>query len=169
MDLVADGLLIAGALAAAFYCWVLSVRVRSLTDLDNGLGAAIATLSGKVDDMQKALEATRDAAGATVLELEEVTERAENAARRLEDLVKRSRQHAKRNPQPVATQDWDEPEEPVVEAVEKPQEEEAEQTAIVSAAERLQAQIRERLSSRSDGDTSDDIVQTLQNLLTANK
>ena len=88
MDLVADGLLIAGALAAAFYCWVLSVRVRSLTDLDNGLGAAIATLSGKVDDMQKALEATRDAAGATVLELEEVTERAENAARRLEDLVK---------------------------------------------------------------------------------
>ena len=78
-------------------------------------------------------------------------------------------QRAKRNPQPVATQDWDEPEEPVVEAVEKPQEEEAEQTAIVSAAERLQAQIRERLSSRSDGDTSDDIVQTLQNLLTANK
>jgi len=167
MDLVADGLLIAGALAAAFYCWILSVRVRSLTDLDNGLGAAIATLSGKVDDMQNALEATRDAAGATVLELEDVTERAESAARRLEDLVKRSRQQAKR--QPVATPEWDEPEEPPVETVEAPPREDAEQTAIVSAAERLQAQIRERLSSRSDGDASDDIVQTLQNLLTANK
>ena len=55
MTLIADGLLIAGALAAAFYCWILSSRVKSLKDLDSGLGAAIAGLSQKVDDMHLSL------------------------------------------------------------------------------------------------------------------
>ena len=48
MDLIADSLLIGGAIAAAFYCWVLSVRVRSLKDLDKGLGGAIAQSGGLI-------------------------------------------------------------------------------------------------------------------------
>lgn len=59
MEMIADGLLIAGALAAALYCWILSIRLKGLKGLDDGLGAAISTLSTQVDEMRRTLKATQ--------------------------------------------------------------------------------------------------------------
>ena len=89
MTLIADVLLIAGALAAAFYCWILSARVKSLKDLDAGLGAAIAALSSKVDDMQSALRATQKAHGDTQTDIQDMTTRAQKAAESLSDMLER--------------------------------------------------------------------------------
>ncbi|QDL94759.1 hypothetical protein FDP22_23080 (plasmid) [Paroceanicella profunda] len=87
MALIADGLMIVASLVAAIYCIVLSSRVRGLTNLDQGLGAAIAGLSRQVDGMQGALEQAKRASGASVRELREMTARAESAAGRLELLL----------------------------------------------------------------------------------
>ena len=51
MELIADILLIAGALGAGLYCIVLSRRLNRFTDLEKGVGGAIAVLSAQVDDM----------------------------------------------------------------------------------------------------------------------
>jgi len=83
MDLIADALLLAGALSAAFYCWALSRRVKSLNDLDKGVGSAIANLSSQVGEMQTALKATQSVTGASIAEMEELAERAERAAENL--------------------------------------------------------------------------------------
>ena len=87
MELVADILLGGGAIGAGFFCYMLARRLRAFGTLENGMGGAIAVLSAQVDDMTRALEQARDAAGASSRSLSELTERAETAARRLELLV----------------------------------------------------------------------------------
>ncbi|MDJ0825795.1 MAG: hypothetical protein QNJ16_09860 [Rhodobacter sp.] len=87
MDLISDILLIAGAVGAAFYCIVLSRRLSRFTDLDKGVGGAIAVLSAQVDDMTKALDAAQGTANGSTDSLEMLTDRAEDVARRLELLV----------------------------------------------------------------------------------
>lgn len=83
MSFIADGLLLAGALTAAFYCWILSVRVKGLKDLDTGLGSAIAALSNQVNEMQKALKSTQAVTGASISEMENLADRAEAASNQL--------------------------------------------------------------------------------------
>ena len=56
MEMIADILLISGALGAGLYCVVLSRRLSRFTNLEKGVGGAIAVLSSQVDDMTKALE-----------------------------------------------------------------------------------------------------------------
>ncbi|MEX5727922.1 hypothetical protein Ga0609869_001275 [Rhodovulum iodosum] len=87
MALIADILLVAGALGAAIYCLVLARRLRRFNDLESGMGGAIATLSAQVDDMTRALDGAREAAHASSASLEGVTARAEGAAQRLELMV----------------------------------------------------------------------------------
>lgn len=87
MDLIADILLVAGALGAGFYCFVLARRLTRFTDLENGVGGAVAVLSAQVDDLSKTLEQAKKTAGASSESLGELTERAEDVARRLELLV----------------------------------------------------------------------------------
>jgi hypothetical protein len=87
MALIADILLIAGALAAGLYCLVLSRRLKQFTDLERGMGGAVAVLSAQVDDMTKALERARTAAGASAETLEATTGRAEGVSQRLEILL----------------------------------------------------------------------------------
>ena len=50
MDLIADILLVAGALGAGFYCFILGRRLNRFNDLENGVGGAVAVLSAQVDD-----------------------------------------------------------------------------------------------------------------------
>lgn len=87
MAIVADILLGAGAIGAAIYCMVLSRKLQRLTQLDSGMGGAIAVLSAQVDEMTrtlgKAQAAARDSAGA----LEAQTRRAEEAVARIELLL----------------------------------------------------------------------------------
>ena len=87
MELIADMLLAAGAFGAAVYCFVLSRRLNRFTQLENGMGSAIAVLSAQVDDMTRALARAHDAAGGSTLRLEDLTQRAETVAARLELLV----------------------------------------------------------------------------------
>ena len=87
MDLIADGLLLAGAVTAAFYCWILSVRVKGLKDLDTGLGSAIAALSHRVKDMQTTLQSAKSATGEKMSDLEELSKRAERATKDLKKLL----------------------------------------------------------------------------------
>lgn len=87
MEAISDILLAGGALAAAFYCMILARRLRRFTDLERGMGGAVAVLSAQVDDLSRTLIAAKEAAGSSSGTLEEITTRAEQAARRLELLV----------------------------------------------------------------------------------
>jgi outer membrane murein-binding lipoprotein Lpp len=87
MDIIANGLLLAGTMAAAFYCYILARRVRALTDLDTGLGGAITALSHQVDEMRSTINAAKQVSGSSVKELVGMTARAEIAAGRLELLL----------------------------------------------------------------------------------
>jgi hypothetical protein len=81
---MADILLVAGAACAALYCLVLSRRLRRFTDLEQGVGGAVAVLSAQVDDLTRALAQAESQARASVGSLGATTARAEAAARRME-------------------------------------------------------------------------------------
>lgn len=87
MSLIADILLVAGALGAALYCMALSRRLNRFNSLEGGMGNAIAVLSSQVDDLTKALESARNGASDSSRSLTELTERSETVAQRLELLV----------------------------------------------------------------------------------
>lgn len=87
MAMVADILLGAGALGAAAYCLVLAHRLRRFTELESGMGGAIAVLSAQVDEMTRALAQAQAAAGGAAATLEAERQRAEAAARHIEFLM----------------------------------------------------------------------------------
>ena len=87
MELIADILLVAGALGAGFYCFILARRLSRFNDLENGVGGAVAVLSAQVDDLTKTLHAAQQTAGQSTESLEGLTDRAEGVAKRLELLV----------------------------------------------------------------------------------
>ncbi len=101
MALIADMLLLAGALGAGFYCHVLSGRLRRFTDLEKGVGGAVAVLSAQVDDLAKSLEAAQGTAKSSVSTLAEVSDRAEKAARHLELLVASMHDLPEAAPEPI--------------------------------------------------------------------
>ncbi|KUJ78883.1 hypothetical protein [Ruegeria profundi] len=84
MELIADILLVAGALGAGLYCFVLSRRLRRFTDLEKGVGGAVAVLSTQADELKKSLDAARDASDRSGAVLKDLTQRAESVAQRLE-------------------------------------------------------------------------------------
>jgi len=87
IDIISDVLLAAGALAAAFYCVVLSRKLNRLTGLDQELGTAIAVLSKQVDEMTTALEAAQSTATQSRDELGALTDRAESVAHHLSTVL----------------------------------------------------------------------------------
>ncbi|WP_425044961.1 hypothetical protein [Primorskyibacter sp. S87] len=84
MELIADILLLAGALGAGLYCFILSRRLNRFNDLEQGVGGAVAVLSSQVRDLTTTIEDARSASSQTTLELQQLTERAETAAQKLE-------------------------------------------------------------------------------------
>lgn len=87
METIADILLVAGALGAGVYCFVLARRLARFNDLENGIGGAVAVLSVQVDDLTRALAVAQKAASDSTGTLDNLTERAETVAGRLEILV----------------------------------------------------------------------------------
>jgi hypothetical protein len=87
MDLIADMLLLSGCVGAVAYCAVLARRLSRFSDLEKGMGGAIAVLSVQVDDMTRALSRAQTAAGASREDLSALTERAEAATKHLELLL----------------------------------------------------------------------------------
>lgn len=87
MRLIADILMLAGTFSVAVYCIVLAQRLSRFTDLEKGVGGAIAVLSAQVDDMTKMLTKAQKTAAGSAANLENLTARAEDAAKRLELLM----------------------------------------------------------------------------------
>lgn len=84
MELIANILIAAGAGAATFYCFVLSRRLRQFTDLESGMGAAVAKLSRQVDQLNRALKDAQSTADRAQSQVSSQTKRAEDVSRRLE-------------------------------------------------------------------------------------
>lgn len=87
MSLLADGLLILATVSLAVYCMVVSRRLKALGRLDRGMGAAIASLSHKVDEMTSAVATAQQQSVDAVADMTVQTARAEQAAGRLELLL----------------------------------------------------------------------------------
>lgn len=87
MEMIADILLVAGALGAGLYCFVLARRLARFNDLESGVGGAVAVLSAQVDDLTRTLETARKTATASTVSLDALTDRAESVAKRLELLM----------------------------------------------------------------------------------
>ncbi len=87
MEMIANILLVAGALGAGFYCYILARRLSRFNDLENGVGGAVAVLSAQVDDLTRVLEAAQNTANASTMSLDGLTDRAEGVAKRLELMV----------------------------------------------------------------------------------
>ena len=78
MALIADLLLIAAALGAAFYCFVLSRRLSTLNSAESGIGQAINTLSEQVTRLEQVLDDARLRAEDLERRLNAAIERAEH-------------------------------------------------------------------------------------------
>lgn len=87
METIADILLVAGALGAGVYCFVLARRLARFNDLETGMGGAVAVLSAQVDDLTRTLAAAQTAAKESTATLDELTQRSETVAGRLEILM----------------------------------------------------------------------------------
>ena len=87
MQFLSDVLLLAGALGAAFYCFVLSRRLSRLTELDDGVGATVALLAKRVDELSKLLAQAQSEAARGTATLEGLTAQAESTAKHLELLL----------------------------------------------------------------------------------
>lgn len=87
MEFIADILLVAGALGAAFYCFVLSRRLSRFNNLETGVGGAVAVLSGQVDDLSNMLAAAQKTSSASEAQLRKLVAEAEETAAQLELLL----------------------------------------------------------------------------------
>ena len=87
MELIADILLIAGAIGASAYCFVLARRLNRFNDLENGVGGAVAVLSAQVDDLTRTLAAAQSASETSHAVLADLTTRAKTVSGRLELLM----------------------------------------------------------------------------------
>lgn len=87
MDLIADILLVAGALGSGFYCFVLAKRLNKFNDLEKGVGGAVAVLSSQVDDLNKSLLAAQNISATSNAALDDLIVRAETVSQRLELLM----------------------------------------------------------------------------------
>jgi hypothetical protein len=91
MTLLTDGLMIAAALFAAIYCFVLSRRLRALKDLDSGIGGAIMRMTRSLEDARRALEEAKTANRDGNKELKDLIVRAEAASGQLRILLSATR------------------------------------------------------------------------------
>lgn len=87
MEMIADILLVAGAVGAGFYCFILARRLSRFNDLESGMGGAVAVLSAQVDDLTKTLRVAQSTANESTQSLAGLTERAEGVAKQLELLM----------------------------------------------------------------------------------
>lgn len=86
-NMISDILMLAGALGVGFYCLILSRRLRKLNDLESGVGGAVTSLSSQVDGLVITLKKSQETAHSSSSKLEELNERAEATAKRLELLM----------------------------------------------------------------------------------
>jgi hypothetical protein len=84
MTFIADILLVAAALGAGIYCFILASRLKKFNDLEKGVGGAVAVLSAQVDDLSATLISARNLSKVTNSDMRGLIEQAEKVAQRLE-------------------------------------------------------------------------------------
>jgi len=87
MALIIDFLLLAASGTACFYCWILSKRLKALTSSKDGIQTGIVALSQSAEEMQGALATTKDAANASVAQLEILINEAQKKGPELQELL----------------------------------------------------------------------------------
>lgn len=91
MDIITDGLLIAGALFAGIYCYVLGQRLRTLRDLRSGVGGAIVGMTRALEDARRTLDEAKATSRESNQELRDLIGRAESVAGQLRILLAATR------------------------------------------------------------------------------
>lgn len=84
MEIIADLLLVSGALGASFYCFMLGRKLNRFNSLEKGVGGAVAVLSAQVDDLEKIIGSAQKTASDSANTLTDLTLRAEEISRQLE-------------------------------------------------------------------------------------
>ncbi len=87
MELISNFLLLAASATACLYCFVLSRRLRALSNSNEGIGAGVAALAASAGELRTALTATQEAAMLTTSELRQVTRAADAKAAELRALM----------------------------------------------------------------------------------
>lgn len=84
IEFIKDVLLIALCGASAFYCWMLSHRLKKLNDLKSGVGASIVTLTEAIERTHAAATTARGELFESIDEIKGLLSDAEAKASRLE-------------------------------------------------------------------------------------
>lgn len=87
MSFIMDFLLLAASGAACFYCWVLSTRIKSVTDTKDGIHSGIVALTQSAEEIQTAIASTKDSATENAAILEELLATADKKIPELRDLM----------------------------------------------------------------------------------
>lgn len=87
IEFIKDILLIALCGASAFYCWMLSRRLKKLNDLKSGVGASIVTLTEAIERTHAAATTARGELFESIEEIKGLMVDAESKAARLERIM----------------------------------------------------------------------------------
>ncbi len=87
MALIVDFLLLAASGAACFYCWVLSTRIKSVTNTKDGIHSGIVALTQSAEEIQSAIASTKDAATENSAALEQLLAEADKKIPELRELM----------------------------------------------------------------------------------
>lgn len=87
MDMVTDFLLLAASATACLYCYVLSKRLKGLSNANEGLGAGIAALSQSAEEVKTAVASTKASADAAAARIETLMLEADVKAKELQALI----------------------------------------------------------------------------------
>ncbi len=87
MALIVDFLLLAATGAACFYCWVLSTRIKSVTNTKDGIHSGIVALTQSAEEIQTAIASTKDAATENSAALEQLLTEADKKIPELRELM----------------------------------------------------------------------------------
>ena len=90
IEFLKDVLLIALCGASAFYCWMLSQRLKKLNDLKSGVGASIVTLTEAIERTHAAATTARGELFESIEEIKVLLADAETKAERLENIMDQS-------------------------------------------------------------------------------
>lgn len=87
IEFIKDILLIVLCGASAFYCWMLSRRLKKLNDLKSGVGASIVTLTEAIERTHAAATTARGELFESIEEIKGLMADAESKAARLERIM----------------------------------------------------------------------------------
>ncbi|WP_298915575.1 hypothetical protein [uncultured Algimonas sp.] len=90
IEFIKDVLLIALCAASAFYCWMLSHRLKRLNNLKSGVGASIVTLTEAIERTHAAASTARTELFESIKEIKGLLADAETRSDRLETAMDRA-------------------------------------------------------------------------------